>query len=193
MRVLRFPSVVLRLGVMRTEMDQIDAIRRCYENLNFKLHHDAVFENWEPECFEVGESVSIEKGTILSWSSSEATRGVVSLGSGTWIGQYNNFRLSGGTFIKLGSGCHVSQFCSLIATNHGIRRNARIADQPHDMKKHGITLGDDVWLGSGVTVLPGVSIGDGAVIGAGAVVTCDVGAYEIWGGVPASKISERVE
>lgn len=34
-----------------------------------------------------------------------------------------------------------------------------------------ITIGDNVWIGGGVTILPGVTIGDNVVIGAGAVVT----------------------
>ena len=36
--------------------------------------------------------------------------------------------------------------------------------------------------------MPGIHIGDGAIIGAGSVVTKSIGAYEIWGGVPAKKI-----
>jgi len=39
--------------------------------------------------------------------------------------------------------------------------------------------------------LPGVKIGNGAVVAAGAVVTKDIPDFEIWGGVPAKKISER--
>ncbi len=51
-------------------------------------------------------------------------------------------------------------------------------------------IGDRVWLGSRVTVLKCVTIGDGAVVAAGSVVTKDVGAGELWGGVPARLIRE---
>ena len=37
-----------------------------------------------------------------------------------------------------------------------------------------ITVGNWVWIGSGVTVLPGISIGDGTVVSAGSVVTSDL-------------------
>lgn len=37
-----------------------------------------------------------------------------------------------------------------------------------------ITLGDNVWIGGGVTILPGVKIGKNSVVGAGAVVTKDI-------------------
>jgi maltose O-acetyltransferase len=37
-----------------------------------------------------------------------------------------------------------------------------------------VTIGSDVWIGSGAIILPGVTIGDRAVIGAGSVVTRDV-------------------
>ncbi len=37
-----------------------------------------------------------------------------------------------------------------------------------------ITVGDNVWIGAGVSILPGVSIGDNCVIGAGSVVVKDI-------------------
>jgi maltose O-acetyltransferase len=37
-----------------------------------------------------------------------------------------------------------------------------------------VTIGSNVWIGSGAIILPGVSIGDDAVVGAGSVVTRDV-------------------
>ncbi len=52
-------------------------------------------------------------------------------------------------------------------------------------------IGNDVWIGHGVTVLAGVRVGDGAVLAAGAVVAKDVAAYAIVGGVPARHIRER--
>ncbi len=49
-------------------------------------------------------------------------------------------------------------------------------------KKPMPVIGNDVWLGFGVTVLNDVTIGDGAVVAAGSVVTKDIAPYEIWGG-----------
>ena len=56
-----------------------------------------------------------------------------------------------------------------------------------------ITIGNDVWIGNNVTILAGCErIGDGAVIGNGAVVTKDIPDYEVWGGVPARYIKDRI-
>lgn len=49
-----------------------------------------------------------------------------------------------------------------------------------------ITVGDNVWIGGGVTVLPGVNIGEGAVIGAGSVVVKDVPPYCVAVGNPCA-------
>jgi acetyltransferase-like isoleucine patch superfamily enzyme len=54
-----------------------------------------------------------------------------------------------------------------------------------------VEIGNDVWIGYGVTILAGVRIGDGAIVAAGAVVTKDVEPYDIVGGVPAKHIKHR--
>lgn len=54
-----------------------------------------------------------------------------------------------------------------------------------------VIIKDYVFVGPRAIILPGITIGRGAVIAAGAVVTKNVPDFEIWGGVPAKKISER--
>lgn len=57
-----------------------------------------------------------------------------------------------------------------------------------------VVIGNDVWIGSGVTILKGVHVSDHCVIAAGAVVTKDVEPeFSIWGGVPARRISMRAQ
>jgi acetyltransferase-like isoleucine patch superfamily enzyme len=52
----------------------------------------------------------------------------------------------------------------------------------------GITVEDDVWIGSGAILTDGVTVGKGAVIGAGSVVTRDVPSYTVVAGIPARVI-----
>ena len=54
-----------------------------------------------------------------------------------------------------------------------------------------VTIKDYVFIGPRTIILPGVTIGRGAIIGAGAVVTKNVPNFEVWGGVPAKKITDR--
>ncbi len=51
-----------------------------------------------------------------------------------------------------------------------------------------ITIGSNVWIGSGAIILAGVTIGDDAVIGAGSVVSRDVPARSVAVGNPARVI-----
>jgi acetyltransferase-like isoleucine patch superfamily enzyme len=52
-------------------------------------------------------------------------------------------------------------------------------------------VGNDVWIGSGVTILGGVSVGDGAVLASRAVVFADVPPYAIVAGNPAQVVRFR--
>lgn len=53
------------------------------------------------------------------------------------------------------------------------------------------TIGNDCWIGYGVTILNGVHIADGTVIAAGSVVVKDTEPYSIVGGNPAKIIRKR--
>ena len=51
-----------------------------------------------------------------------------------------------------------------------------------------ITVGDDVWIGMGVSVCPGVTIGSNVVIGAGSVVVHDIPSNVVAVGVPCKPV-----
>nr|WP_286177340.1 acyltransferase [Rhodopirellula sp. JC639] len=112
------------------------------------------------------------------------------MGDRVWCGPYNNLRSGGGT-LTIGNDCLISQFCTLVARNHGVEKGVVIRSQKPTEDRRDVTLGNDVWLGAGTAVMPGVEIADGAVIGAGSVVTSHVPANEIWAGVPAKHIGHR--
>ncbi|MFC8620173.1 acyltransferase [Micromonospora purpureochromogenes] len=61
-------------------------------------------------------------------------------------------------------------------------------DERYDL---GVTIEDDVWIGTRAVVLHGVTVGRGAVVGAGAVVTRSVPPYAIVAGNPARVIRLR--
>lgn len=54
-----------------------------------------------------------------------------------------------------------------------------------------VKIGNDVWIGEGVSIMRGVTIGDGSVIAARSVVTKDIPPYSVVGGAPAKVIKMR--
>lgn len=65
-------------------------------------------------------------------------------------------------------------------------------DVPLNSKFKGDTIiGNDVWIGYGVTIMPGIKIGDGAIIASCSTITTNVEPYTIVGGNPAKLIRNR--
>ena len=186
---LRHPESLMELRRLITERRAIEGIRSCYPHA--RIDRDACFKGWSASRLHIGNAVAIERGTLLVWDEFDNGSGSISIGDGTWIGEFNNLRLGGQSSIRIGRNCLISQHCSLIAANHGTQLGSAIKDQPLDPKKINVFLGDDVWLGAGTCVLPSVQIGDGAIVAAGSVVVCDIAPFEIWGGVPARKLKTR--
>ena len=94
--------------------------------------------------------------------------------------------------VRLGDGVRIGAHTSILGFNHTMSDpDVEVFRQPLHSK--GITVGDDVWIGSHVVILDGVTIGDRSVLAAGAVVTKDVPAGAIVGGNPAKLIRWRVQ
>nr|WP_129843753.1 acyltransferase [Streptomyces sp. RFCAC02] len=100
----------------------------------------------------------------------------------------NPFTVVRGT-VTLGNGVRVGAHTSILGFNHSMAPDRPVFRQPTTAR--GITIGDDVWIGSNAVVVDGVTIGDHAVVGAGAVVTKDVPDWAVVAGNPARRIRDR--
>ncbi|WP_295538167.1 acyltransferase [uncultured Pseudacidovorax sp.] len=140
----------------------------------------------------LAEGVSIGSGSVVVITNEGNNDCIPTLriGSGTAINEFANIRASGGV-IQIGEKCIIAQFVSIVASNHSVTLGMPMIEQKWSVEKNYVQIGNDVWLGANCSVLPGVTIGDGAVVAAGAVVTKDIPPFEIWAGVPASKIKKR--
>lgn len=145
-----------------------------------------------------GHRVRIDR----SWTVSMGKR--TTLEDNVWLKvEDDDARIVIGEFVFLGRGCEIDSTLSVTIGNKTlIAPNVFITDHNHNINRHqlivdqgcrakAVEIHDDVWIGAHAVILAGVKIHQGAVIAAGAVVNRNVPAYEVWGGVPARKISVR--
>lgn len=186
---LRDPELIRWLGVVRQDLRRMQRIRAACPAAT--IDGDVLIQGWPEGSMTLAPGVRIEKGSIIALGDPLNGYGSLEIGESTWVGQYNNLRLAARSRIIIGKQCMISQFCSLVAANHRLDRGASMQSMPSDQERTGVTIGDDVWLGAGVSVMPGCVIGSGAVVGANSVIRHEVPPFEIWAGVPARKIGER--
>lgn len=129
------------------------------------------------EMFAKGEGIWIEPPMYFCYGSH------ISIGKGTYINVNCNFIDDGP--ITIGENCLFGPAVTIATVGHPLRPDLRCY-----MYCDGVTIGNNVWIGGGVTICPGVTIGDNAVIGAGSVVVHDVPANTIAVGNPARVLRE---
>jgi acetyltransferase-like isoleucine patch superfamily enzyme len=158
-----------------------------------------------------GPGLILEDGVAINALSTE---GVV-LGRNVTIARGATLVCTGvlaepGTGIRLGDRCAVGAGAFLggqggidvgddVIMGPGVRifsEDHRFDDVTETIRTQGtlrsrVSIGNDCWLGAGVTVVAGVTIGHGCVIAAGAVVTSSVPAFSVAAGVPARVIRSR--
>ena len=106
-----------------------------------------------------------------------------------FFANYNLAILDVGKVI-IGKNAQFAPNVSLYTAGHPVHPESRNSGYEYGLDIH---IGDNVWLGGGVTVLPGVHIGNNAVIGAGSVVTKDVPENVIAAGNPCRVIRKITE
>ena len=140
-----------------------------------------------PHQVTIGNNCSLEHNIYYHYDGIYSTGPSICIGDNVFIGNNTEFNIS--DKIIIGNNCLIAAGCRFIDHNHGLDKKLLIKNQI--APKQEINIESDVWLGCNVVVLKGVSIGQGVVVAAGSIVTKSIPSYEIWGGVPARKISER--
>jgi acetyltransferase-like isoleucine patch superfamily enzyme len=136
-----------------------------------------------------GNNVSIQRNTII-----ECTGVIRHLGEGLVIG--NNVGIAQNCFIQvrgkvtIGNDVMLGPGVSIFSENHGFSDiDIPMLEQPESRK--GVTIENDVWLGTGAIILDGVTIGKGSIIAAGSLVKSSVPPYSIVAGVPGKILRSR--
>jgi len=124
-----------------------------------------------------GSNVYISPHCLI-WSES-----CLEIGDNVYIHSFTHIFAGGG--LKIGSGTIISSNCSITTVTHSINAVDRL---PTIGKS--VSIGNNVWIGTGAIILPGVSIGDYSVVGAGAVVIKDIPAMQVFVGNPARFLKE---
>ncbi len=164
--------------------------KHIHAGRNFIAEDDCEIQGLSREGIRFGDDVTVGSYAQIrpsGYYGREIGRGLT-LGDRSNIGPFAYIGASGK--IEIGSDVMMGPRVSLFAENH------RFDDPNRTMKSQGceargITIEDDVWLGSGSIILDGVRVGRGSIVAAGSVVTRDVPPYTIVGGNPARVLKHR--
>jgi NDP-sugar pyrophosphorylase family protein len=90
--------------------------------------------------------------------------------------------------VEIGDGCAIAWDVDILDSNG---HQMLVDGKPKD-EEGSVLIGDNVWIGRGVTILPDVEIGDGAIIAADSVVVDNIPEGALAAGHPAEVVLSNV-
>lgn len=136
-----------------------------------------------------GDHVSIARDSFLFCTGVIAQKGTgITIGHRTGIGSRAFLAGQGG--ITIGNDVITGPNIQIFSENHNFSDLA-LTIKEQGVTKQATTIGNNCWIGGGVTILAGVTIGDGCIIAAGSVVTKSYPANSVLAGVPAKLVKSR--
>lgn len=162
-----------------------------------------------PHKIRIGDDVVIDDLVVLDAKGDHNVG--ISIGDGVFLGRGTILSCKDGDIelgdhVNMGFHCEIFSGSRVVVGRHGLfAAYTYLVGGGHEFERAltpvlgqgraslGITLDENVWLGTGAKVLDGVRIGKNVVVGANAVVNGDLPDGVIAGGVPARIIRKRDE
>jgi len=171
--------------------DGVDIGTNVFIGSETRLHRNSKIES-DVSLYrtEVGEHTKVHKGAVL-WGSEHHR---LNIGDHSTIGFHSI--LDGSEKLEVGDFVHVSNNVGVWTHSavHCALRGIRFQDEEYqDVKlKKPVMIGNNAWVGGGVTIYPGVTIAHHSVTLPGSVVAHDVAPNTMVGGSPAT-VKKRIE
>jgi acetyltransferase-like isoleucine patch superfamily enzyme len=156
---------------------------------NLILENDVYLNALSKNGILLGDNVTIAKYSVLVCTGVIANLGVgIKIGNNSAIGAQSFLGGQGG--ILIGNDVIMGPQVKIFSENHNFE-SIDIVIRKQGESRLGVSIGDNCWIGAGVTILDGVSIGEGCIIAAGSIVTSSLPKNCIAMGVPAKNIKSR--
>jgi acetyltransferase-like isoleucine patch superfamily enzyme len=137
----------------------------------------------------LGDNVKIGAYSVIVGAPASNLGEGISMGANSAVDAFSFLGSSG--FISIGQNVIMGQHVGFHPENHNFDRTD-IPIREQGTTRIGITIEDDVWVGSNAIFLDGAHVGKGCVIGAGSVVRGNIPPYSIAVGVPAKVVRSRM-
>ncbi len=164
--------------IMREQLQRLD---RLYDyNMTRPVEQEKRAQLLKEMFAEIGENCYIEPPLHTNFGGKH-----VHFGKNI----YANFNLTlvDDTYIYVGDYTMFGPNVTVTTAGHPILPSLRRQGYQYNAPIH---IGENCWIGAGVSIMPGITIGDNTVIGAGSVVTRDIPANVVAIGSPCRVLRE---